>query len=99
MKRSTLKALAMSLTVAFVLSFLPLSLQAVPLESEEKININTASAVELQKLPRIGPKIAERIIEFRETHGKFKKIEEIMKVRGIGESTFNQIKDQITVGK
>jgi comEA protein len=64
----------------------------------DKININTASQAELQKLPRIGEVVAQRIIEFREKNGKFKKIEELMKVRGIGEKTFDNLKDLITVG-
>ena len=64
---------------------------------EEKININTASATELQKLPRIGEKVAQRIIDFRKKHGKFKKIEELMKVKGIGEKMFNNLKDLITI--
>ena len=64
----------------------------------EKININTAPSIELQKLPRIGEKVAQRIIDFREKHGKFKKIEELMKVKGIGEKMFNNLKDLIAVG-
>jgi competence protein ComEA len=63
-----------------------------------KININTASAAELQKLPRVGEKVAQRIVDFRAQNGEFKKIEEIMKVRGIGEKIFLQLKDLITVG-
>jgi comEA protein len=66
--------------------------------SDERININTASLEELQKLPRIGPKIAQRVIDYRKANGDFKKIEEIMKVKGIGEKTFNRFKDMITVG-
>lgn len=65
---------------------------------EKKININTASSTELQKLPRIGEKVAQRIIDFREKHGKFKKIEELMKVKGIGEKMFDNLKDLIAVG-
>jgi len=64
----------------------------------EKININTASLAELQELPRIGEVVAKRIVDFREENGKFKRIEEIMKVKGIGEKTFMNIKDLITVG-
>ena len=64
----------------------------------KKININTASSIELQKLPQIGEKVAQRIIDFREKNGKFKRIEELMKVKGIGEKTFEKLRDQITVG-
>lgn len=98
MKRFNLRCLVYGIGLAFILSFFPLSSQAAFLEADSKININTAETEELQELPRVGPKIAERIIQFRETHGEFKKIEEIMKVRGIGENTFNKIKDKITVG-
>lgn len=66
--------------------------------AEKKININTASLEELQMLPRIGPKVAQRIIDFRKEHGRFKKTEDIMKVKGIGEKTFEKFKDLITVG-
>jgi comEA protein len=65
---------------------------------EKKININTASISELQKLPQIGEVVAQRIIDHREKHGKFEKIEEIMKIKGIGEKTFLKLKDLITVG-
>jgi competence protein ComEA len=62
-----------------------------------KVNINTASQSELEGLPRIGPKVAQQIIDYRTKNGNFKKIEEIMKVKGIGEKLFNQLKDLITV--
>jgi len=63
-----------------------------------KVNINTATASELETLPRVGPKVAQRIIDFRTKNGNFKKVEEIMKVQGIGEKVFDDIKDLITVG-
>lgn len=63
-----------------------------------KININTATLEELQTLPRIGPAIAQRIIDYRKEHGPFKRIEDLLKVQGIGERVFEQIKDRITVG-
>lgn len=65
---------------------------------QAKININTASLEELQTLPRIGPAIAQRIIDYRKEHGPFKRIEDLLKVQGIGERIFEQIKDRITVG-
>lgn len=82
---------------------------ALPLQANDKeptkqvakaaatININTAGPEELVKLPRIGPSIAKRIIEFRDEHGKFKSPEEIMNVRGIGTKTFENIKTLISV--
>jgi competence protein ComEA len=61
------------------------------------ININTAGLEKLVKLPRIGVKMAGRIIDFRKKNGKFKKIEDIMKVKGIGEKTFEGFRDKITI--
>lgn len=61
-----------------------------------KININTASLQELQKLPGIGVVKASRIIEYRETYGGFKNIDEILNVKGIGPKTFEDIKEKIT---
>jgi competence protein ComEA len=69
-----------------------------PQNSVKKININTATAQELATLPRIGPKKAAAIIEYRNKNGKFQRIEDIMKVKGIGEKTFLKLKDLITVG-
>ncbi len=68
------------------------------LAQQSKININTASAEELDTLPNIGQVLAGRIIEHRQTRGNFKSIEEIKNVSGIGEVTFQDIKDLITVG-
>ncbi len=61
------------------------------------ININTAGADELMKLPRIGPKMSQRIIDFRKENGKFKKIQDLMKVKGIGEKTFKGMEHLVTV--
>ncbi len=62
-----------------------------------KININTATAEELDLLPGIGPAIAERIIQYRTENGPFKAPEDLKKVRGIGDALYNQMKDKITV--
>ena len=83
-----------------VLAFALLSVMGAPLYPEDtpakKININTASAKELQKLPQIGSVMAQRIVDYREKHGKFSKIEEIMKVKGIGEKLYSKIEPLIT---
>ena len=63
---------------------------------EGKININTASAAQLQLLPGIGPSIAERIVGYRETH-KFEQSNNIMRVKGVGQKTFAKIQDFLTV--
>lgn len=65
--------------------------------NDEKININTASLEELLKISGIGESKAKNIIEYRETNGQFKNIEEIKNINGIGDSLFNKIKDNITI--
>jgi competence protein ComEA len=55
------------------------------------VNINTASAEQLQLLPRVGPALAERIIEYRETNGPFRTADEIVAVKGIGDSVFEKL--------
>lgn len=65
----------------------------------EKVNLNTADMEELTQLPRIGEKLAGKIIRYREENGSFGRIEEIMEISGIGEKTFLEIKEQITVGE
>jgi len=62
-----------------------------------KININTATAEELDSLSGIGPAYAQRIIEYRQSHGGFKSIEEITEIKGIGPKTFEKIKNEITI--
>ena len=62
-----------------------------------KININTAGASELDRLPGVGPAIAQRIIDYRTANGPFKTIEDIMRVKGTGPATFAKLKDLISV--
>jgi competence protein ComEA len=69
-----------------------------PPVGDELVDINTASAEELDKLPGIGPTIAQRILDYRTQHGPFAAIEDIVNVPGIGDATFAEIKDLITVG-
>ena len=68
-------------------------------EPSISININTAQRGELERLPGIGPVLAERIIFYRQTAGGFKAIEEIRNVKGIGDRKFEKIKDMIVIGE
>jgi comEA protein len=63
------------------------------------VNINTANAEELAKLPDIGPKTADEIVKYRKEHGDFKTTRDIINVKGIGEKKFQAIQDKITVGQ
>jgi competence protein ComEA len=62
-----------------------------------KLNINTASESDLETLPRVGPTMAKRIIAWREANGRFATIEDLMSVTGIGEKTFAELKDLVTI--
>jgi competence protein ComEA len=61
------------------------------------VNLNTASASDLEGLPGIGAKTAARIVEYRQKNGPFKKVEELMNVRGVGEKNFLKLKPQLTI--
>ncbi len=65
--------------------------------STGKVNINTASAAELEKLPGIGPTLAQRIVEYREKNGPFRKVEDLRKVKGIGERKFRELRERVEV--
>jgi competence protein ComEA len=62
------------------------------------VNINTATAAQLEALPGIGARTAQLIIEHRQKNGGFKKIEELMNIKGIGEKSFLKLKPMITAG-
>ena len=83
--------ITLCLVVAVMMALISVSLA----QEAEKININKASAVTLTQLKRIGPKLSERIVEYREKHGPFERPEDIVKVRGIGPKTFELNKDRI----
>jgi len=62
-----------------------------------KININSASAKELERLPRVGPVMAQRILSFRNEHGPFHSVEDLKQIKGIGEKTLARIRDRVTI--
>jgi competence protein ComEA len=61
------------------------------------VNLNSATAAQIATLPGIGPKTAQLVVEYRQKNGPFKKIEEVMNVKGVGEKSFLRIKDRLTV--
>jgi competence protein ComEA len=63
------------------------------------VNLNTATQAQLEALPGVGPKAAQRILDYRKQNGSFKKIEDLMNVKGFGEKTFLKLKPMLTVGE
>jgi len=61
------------------------------------VNINTADANQLVALPQIGEKMAQRILDFRKSNGNFKRVQDLMKVKGIGEKVFAKLQPLITI--
>lgn len=70
---------------------------AIAADGKAVVNINTADTESLMLLPRVGPSVAQRIVEFREQNGKFKSVEELMLVRGVGEKTFALLEPYVTI--
>ncbi|MEM7051682.1 MAG: helix-hairpin-helix domain-containing protein [Acidobacteriota bacterium] len=79
------------------LSFFACLMPAVAVADSGVVNINQADAQELALLPRVGPAVSQRIVDFRAENGEFRSLEELMLVRGIGEKTFEQLAPYITL--
>ena len=84
------RVIAGLLALAFLLNTLP-----VQGADAKKVNINNADASQLALLPRVGPSVAGRIVDYRKQNGGFKKAEDLMLVQGIGEKTFELIKPYV----
>jgi len=65
--------------------------------SHQLVNVNQATSAELARLPRVGTKLADRIVAHRKEHGPFKRIEDLMEVKGVGEKFFSTLKPYLTV--
>ncbi len=103
---------AFSIAVALTVLIAPLSMAAQegsqplpgpkassPAEpaAQAPVNLNSASAAELEKLPGIGPKIAEAIVKHRETNGPFKSVDDLKQIKGIGDKSFEKIRDMVAI--
>ncbi len=73
------------------------SMRGHPSASTAKLNINTASKEALIALPGIGPRLAERILEYRRQHGAFQTVEDLVRVRGIGPRTLERLRPLVRV--
>ncbi len=77
------------------------TLEAAPVEQgvaqAVKVNLNEADAAELESIRGVGPTLAQRILEYREAHGRFEQLEDLVEVPGIGQAKFERMKDQITL--
>lgn len=66
------------------------------LASARQVDVNTATVAELERLPGVGPTLAERIVEYRSVHGRFRTPEELQHVHGIGPKTYEALRDHAT---
>jgi competence protein ComEA len=85
------------LTLALTTAIAGAALAATPAATTPQININTASVQELKLLPRVGPALAQRIVDFRTANGPFKAPQELARVKGIGEKTFALLQPYVTL--
>jgi competence ComEA-like helix-hairpin-helix protein len=93
---------AVALAFAGLLSFL-LTLSAVPLSATKKppthpIDINSASSVQLQEVPGIGPATADKILQMRKSYGSFKSVDDLLSVRGIGPKRLEKMRKYLVAG-
>ena len=70
---------------------------ASPAKVESKIDINHANAAELQALPGVGPVLAQRMVEWRKVHGRYRTVEDLQEVKGIGKKRLEQMRSFVTV--
>jgi len=92
-------AAAIAMVLAMGAAHRSFSAEETPSERAEAVDINTASVEQLEEIPGLGPALAQRIVEFREKNGPFGSVDELLKVRGIGEKSLEKIRAYLVVGK
>ena len=79
---------------------MPAAVEAPPwdqaLRRAGQVDVNTATIAELERLPQVGPALARRIVEYRQGHGPFLRSEELSRVKGVGPTTYEALRDRIT---
>jgi competence protein ComEA len=91
------RVLAMLALVCVVLAMPAAAQESSRRATPAAVNINTATASQLEELPGIGKATADRIVEYRQKNGGFKKVEDLMNIRGIGEKSFLKLKPLVTI--
>ena len=86
------------ITIGLLAFMLCLSLPGMVLAAEGTIDLNTATAKQLEQLPGIGKEIAQRIVSYRKDIGAFKSVDELLRVKGIGKRKLAKVKELITIG-
>lgn len=84
-------------TLFGLLCFLVVGFPTMSAAQERVVNINAASVEQLTLLPRVGAVVAQRIVDFRDKNGRFKSLEDLMLVQGVGEKTFELIRPHISI--
>jgi len=91
------KKLKNSVGALLIASLVMVALPAMAAEAGGTVNINTATVEQLMLLPRVGPSVAGRIVEFRDKNGRFKQTADLLLVKGIGDKTFELIKPFVAI--
>jgi competence protein ComEA len=98
MRKSHLVVLSAILIVTMSTAVMAADAQQIPAASPSGVvNINSADAAQLAYLPRVGVKVAQRIIDYRKEHGGFKKASDLMQVKGFGEKSYERLASYLTV--
>ncbi len=96
LNRNRVPAVLVLLALVLAVFSPPAAIAAAPAASKV-VNINTADGSQLALLPRVGPSVAQRIVEHRKANGAFKKVEDLMLVKGVGEKTFALLRPYLAI--